>query len=623
MALSSDLISQLVKVNKEPKKTTESTSYGTTVTYEGKTYVKLDGSEILTPVSTTSSVKDGDRVTVLIKNHSATVSGNMSDPSASSAVVKEQADQISEFEIIIAYKVKTDELEAITAIIENLRVTVGSFTNISAEELAAINANIENIRAGIIDTDRLTATDVYAINAQIEALEAKIASIDSLEAVEADIGKLKAYTAEFTYVSAEVLEAVKADIKHLTVDKLSAKDADIKYATIENLDAASADIKKLDANVANIDTLMFGSASGSTLQTSFANAVIAQLGNAQIKSAMIDSIDAEKITVGDIISNNVRVVSEDGKLVISDETIQINDENRVRVQIGKDGAGDYSINIWDADGNLMFSEGGITDNAIKNAIIRNDMVSDNANIAASKLDIASLFSEINNSTQTIKSTKILLDENNQTLDVAFTQMSSDVNELSNEVTSQGTALSVVQGQITNKIWLEDIDEIITGDISGDIYNRIYELNTQYSELDQQLDEISATVSSHTTTIDGMTEEVIEVKDNVAQLELDLDGFRATVSDTYATKTEVDDISEDVVEVKQKAAQLELGLDGFRTTVSETYVTKNDFEDLEIGGRNLIRNSVNLIYTDYYFDDGRHSSATVGQAVAGRAVVGKG
>ena len=120
MALSNDLISQLVKVNKEPKKPSESTSYGTTVVHEGQTYVKLDGSDLLTPVNTTSSVKDGDRVTVLIKNHSATITGNMSDPSASGMVVETYGKQLSEFEVILSYKLKTEELEAFHATINNL-----------------------------------------------------------------------------------------------------------------------------------------------------------------------------------------------------------------------------------------------------------------------------------------------------------------------------------------------------------------------------------------------------------------------------------------------------------------------------------------------------------------------
>ena len=619
MALSSDLISQLVKVNKEPKKPSESTAYGTTVVYEGRTYVQLDGSDLLTPVNTTSSVKDGDRVTVLIKNHSATVTGNMSDPAASGMVVEAHGKQIDEFEVIVAYKVKTEELEAIHATIDKLEANVAQIG-----KLEAIEAVIEELRADLINVDRLTATDVEAINAKIENLEATFGtftdvSTENLEALYADIGQLKAYTGDFTYVSAEVLEAIKADIKTLNVGKLSAEEADIKYATIEQLKSTNADIENLEADVADIDTLIFGSASGNVIQSEFANAVIAQLGNAQIKSAMIDSLAANKISAGDINTNNIRVVSEDGKLLISDETIQISDDTRVRVQIGKDASDDYSINIWDADGNLMFSKGGITDKAIKNAIIRNDMVASDANIAASKLNISSLFTEINGSTETIKSSKILMDADNQTLEVSFSQMKTDVNDLSNTVSSQGTDISVIKGQITSKVWEQDIRDALDGFAPNT--EGLNELTTKYSELKQDVDSISTTVASHATKIDTVSGEVASVDNKVSQLEVDLEGFQTTVSETYATQEElelaesqisqnsgsitslvtrtetVENKFEEYPTTEQMNSTIEQTADSITQTVSETYVDNSDRISAAETTINQLADSIAMLVTD--------------------------
>lgn len=83
MSLSSDLISQFVKATNDKKESTkETTVYGTTVVYDDDIYVKLDGSELLTPVNTTANVVDGERVTVMIKNHTATITGNITSPSA-------------------------------------------------------------------------------------------------------------------------------------------------------------------------------------------------------------------------------------------------------------------------------------------------------------------------------------------------------------------------------------------------------------------------------------------------------------------------------------------------------------------------------------------------------------
>ena len=289
MALSSDLISQLVKSTKPEKpKTKESTSYGTAVEYEGRTYVKLDGSELLTPVNTTSSVKDGDRVTVMIKNHSATVMGNMSDPSASTTVVKEQGSKISEFEIIVAHKITTEELEAVNATIENLRASLARI-----DKLEVVSAEIDSLEARLAKVDHLTATDIEAVNAQIEHLEATFGnftdvSTENLDAIHAIIDDLKAYTAEFTYVSAEVLEAMKASINKLHADKLDATTANLKYANINFSNIGKAAIEYFYAKSGLIKDIVVGDGT-----------ITGELVGVTIKGDLIEgnTIKADKLVV--------------------------------------------------------------------------------------------------------------------------------------------------------------------------------------------------------------------------------------------------------------------------------------------------------------------------------------
>lgn len=89
MNLSSSLVSRFAKAIKTKEKKAETTLYGTIVEDGGSLYVKLDGSEYLTPVSTTVDSLPGERVTVLIKNHEAIVTGNISSPAARSGTVKD------------------------------------------------------------------------------------------------------------------------------------------------------------------------------------------------------------------------------------------------------------------------------------------------------------------------------------------------------------------------------------------------------------------------------------------------------------------------------------------------------------------------------------------------------
>lgn len=89
MALSDDLISQFAKITKDEEPTkSEKTVYGTVVDYNGAKYVKFDGSEMLTPVSSTTNIEDSERVMVMIKNHTATVIGNITTPSARTTEVE-------------------------------------------------------------------------------------------------------------------------------------------------------------------------------------------------------------------------------------------------------------------------------------------------------------------------------------------------------------------------------------------------------------------------------------------------------------------------------------------------------------------------------------------------------
>lgn len=522
MSLSSDVISQFIKAtNDKPKQSKESTVYGI-VTNAGtatdtdannkQVWVLIDGASEPTPVTTTTNVEPNERVTIQIKDHVAIITGNMASDGRSA---------------------RTAEVSSINS---NLGSINADFVTVN-EKLVAAEGDIDTLK-----TDYVTVTQkLTAAEGDMEYLRTDNIEINrKLTAAEGEIDMLQA--------------------DYVTIDqKVTARDADIDTIRADNVEinkkltAVDADIENLESDVGDINTLMFGSATGDTIHTNFANSVIQQVGTAQIKSAMIESVAADKITAGDIITNNVRVKSEDGSLMIADETIQISDDTRVRVQIGKDADGDYSISIWDQNGALMFSQGGITEHAIKDKIIRNDMVSDTANISAYKLDIQSLFEAINGSTNTIKSSRIYIDPAAQTLDIVFNILSQRLDGYDTTLTSHGTQISAVQGNINSKIWQQDITTA-----KNELKTETDKLSTQYSELDQKIDGVSATVSSHTSQI-------------------------ATKADNSSLTT-----------VSDKVTNLEANLNGFQSSVSETYATKSEVSNIEFGGRNLLLDSATVL-----------------------------
>lgn len=97
MALSHEVVSQFAKlVDNQPKKDEGVTVKGTYKMIGDIEYVQLDGSDVLTPVESTVDAKTGERVQVLIKDHFATVTGNISSPAARSKDVKDLADTVDE-----------------------------------------------------------------------------------------------------------------------------------------------------------------------------------------------------------------------------------------------------------------------------------------------------------------------------------------------------------------------------------------------------------------------------------------------------------------------------------------------------------------------------------------------
>lgn len=444
---------------------------------------------------------------------------------------------------------KTTELSAKVATlgyatIEQLDAQSAKITSLETSKLNAKDLVAEVAKLGYLEADNLAAEVATLGYLKVAEAQLTYATINKLDAANANISALQATVAtiEKAYISEANVNKLLADyVKTTTLkaDYLTAESIKATYATVSNLNAANANISALQTKVGDISTLMFGTASGGSLTTEFSNSVIALIGDATISSAKIISLVADKITSGTINTNKVTVKSDNGRLQITGDTILIKDANRTRVQIGKDANADYNIYILDKTGKVMFDATGIHADAIKSPIIEDAMVSDAANISADKLNIDSLFSEINDSTNTIKSTKIYLDDKKQTLDVAFGTTETKITDINKTVTNQGTAISTIQGQITSKIWKSDI----TSETKA-LDEKITAQSNKYNTLSQELSGLKTTVGEHTSQIankaDGST--VTAVSNRVTSVETSLSGFKSEVSSTYTTKQEFDNLT---------------------------------------------------------------------------------
>ena len=157
MPLSSDLVSQFAKITKDNKRTkTETTVYGTIVDYSDSKYVRLDGSDLLTPVTMTVDAKAGERVTVRLKNHTATVTGNITSPAARVETVKVVVDSVTDVENILANTVTTEVLN-----VERARITALEADNVT------INNNVTSLENQVTSALKL----IQDLDNRVKALE--------------------------------------------------------------------------------------------------------------------------------------------------------------------------------------------------------------------------------------------------------------------------------------------------------------------------------------------------------------------------------------------------------------------------------------------------------------------
>ena len=232
MSLDKKVIKDFVAaVNKKEETKTPTILTGTVHREGGTVSVKIDGSESLTPVSTVINVEDGERVTVIIENHKAMITGNLSSPAA-------RGNEVEDLKVIVGDKVSTAELEAITAKVGKIDGDVANFKETTTEKLTAQDANIKKIDGDVASFKETTTEKLNAQDVKIKKIDGDVASFketttEKLNANSAAIGSLDSTFANFKDATAEKFKANEASIEDLKTGKLSAKDADLKYANID------------------------------------------------------------------------------------------------------------------------------------------------------------------------------------------------------------------------------------------------------------------------------------------------------------------------------------------------------------------------------------------------------
>ena len=510
MALSNDLISQFVKVTKDETKDDKgSTVYGEVVKHNGKDYVKIDGSDLLTPISSSSIVvEDGERVAILVKDHTATVTGNITSPAGTDKSVQNVSQKVTELYSVVAEKATFEQLEAEKARIDDLvadNVTI-------KEQLTADSADIRDLKAKDVTIEgKLTAAEANIENLETKKLDAsvadiKYATIENLNATNADVHNLTGEFADFKVATVDRLNANDASIESLQTNKLDAKDADIKYANIDFSNINEAAVQKLFSDSGIIKDLIVsegkitGELVGVTIKgdlieggTVVADKLVVKGENGLYYKLNTDgvtteaeqteynslngqvitakSITATKIAVDDLVAFGATIggfkistnsIYSGVKESVNNTTRGIYMDNQGQIAVGdsqnfikyyKDENGAYKLDI--SAKSIKFGASGTS---VEDAIKNTENYTDNA-VSDAKTEITREYSSLIN--ETASQISLIVDELARTVNSnsdSIVHINNSINVTSQDINLVKTTMSNIQNAVNGKVSSDEIKE---------------------------------------------------------------------------------------------------------------------------------------------------------------------
>ena len=159
-----------------------------------------------------------------------------------------------------------------------------------------------------------------------------------------------------------------------------------KLITAGRVVADSADFKELSALAATIKSAIIGASSTETGIVINLTTENATMSEAMIKDLIAKYITVNELKAGDIYTNKIKILSENGTLRIQDNTFSIYDKaGNVVVQLGEDKNGNYGLIISDSKGSVLLDSQGLHEGIVPDDFIKTDMIA-NGQITESKID---------------------------------------------------------------------------------------------------------------------------------------------------------------------------------------------------------------------------------------------
>lgn len=566
MSIDRSILSEFIKATNDNKETKQTQIYGTVVTKGNTKCVKIDGSEIVTPVRSITDIKDDERVMVSIKDHMATVTGNMSNPSVGNDRVESAEGKIDRFDHLFA-------------------------GNITAENIAADSITADKILAGSITTDKLMAECITSDKISANSITANLIKSDSIES-----RHIKAGSIEAEHIKAGVINAGHITSGTITADKIqsgsiTAGSGIIADGAIGNAQISKIDAAKIEAGI--IDT------SKVTIQGS--NGHLRLKGNRLQVFNGVGNQAKERVSVGDVNGDGsifgLRVRGADGQTILLDE-------NGVKSEGITDGS--ITNNKISEDANIDGSKINI------NSVVSKINEDGTETIQGTKIKVDGTNLNVKLSTITNKQTEdseritqaysqITANKNAIKLKVDEQIYTSDKKDMTSKLEKNTSDVSILKNQISLKVEQTDIENAkneLTGIMDSKISSTKSEIQLTTDGISQKVGKLETT----TATLDGkvnsqesrlttaeqkITAKAITSVVQESQFIQDMDGKISTNKNNISkVEQTANSISSKVSDLSGKYTEIKQTVDGIDLT------GKVSFSDLSTSGRTSI-NGANI------------------------------
>lgn len=654
VVINPNVLHKVVKTMTPKKERVEEAQFrGTIVFSGGEHFIRIDGAsnDSLTPIAnieegaSDSGFVHGDRVLVLIKNHQAIVTKNLTTglqakaaKDAASFVTDITDEGITAQRIIAndtftntlrANDITADEIIAGMATIDSLDTNYAHISNGVIDNAKIDQANVNNLSAnyahvtnGVIDNAKIGHADVNGLSANYAHVTNGV--IDNAKIGHADVNGLNANYAHITNGTID-----NAKIGHADVNGLSANYAHINNGVIDNAKIGHADVNGLNANYAHItngviDNANIDQAKVNNLSANYAKIDLANVDNAWIEDGLIKDaaitdakilgVSANKLTAGTIDASNITVTNLNasnittGSLTVDGITIDVdNNEASIDGSYIEDGTiamSGLSQEVQDViDGAIETYTGTVVptlNNAPANAWTTTELKDRHigdvyyvVNSASDENGYCYRFTKSGStySWQLIKDSDVTAAlqrlqtaegkiSNIETFDEEMatfkTETEGDISTLQTKTTSLETSL----GDKVDKTTFNAVKQTVDGnsasitDLTTITTNNGLTTNTNITNTVNSVSQTatgnSSKISSLTTTLgtnaDGTTK-AGDIVHRTTAVEQDLNGFKTTVSETYAAKTTVYTKSEIDQTVSGINASVSAKADGAETTAA--------------------------------------------------------